>query len=317
MNFIKSTFSLKNIQLRDFNNLFVGAFITATVFIFLIITVLTLEEKNFFAPTYSLYCDFNKGLGLNRGTAVQVNGVEVGQVDSIGLTPAGTVRLKLKIRSSAQLHITAASEVFATRDKNVISDRIIYITHGNTGEPLKNGDKLKTANSQDIEAVLEQVNQLLGRIDRIVIVADTLLKMAVNPKSTVGALLGSRDLYDQVDQRLQQVGTIADQTSDFLGQVYGKSIPLMDRLDSISRVATHMIKKGDKSMDQVNLLLGTANSTFTDAQKLLNQGKILLEGSEDKLNRADELIKGVGSMWLIRGTLPKKDSVQLLQENAW
>jgi phospholipid/cholesterol/gamma-HCH transport system substrate-binding protein len=312
---IKNVFH--NINLRDFNNLFVGAFLASSLCIFFVITLLTLEKKDFFAETYHLYCNFDKGLGLNRGTIVQVNGVEVGQVDSIGLAMNGTVRLRLKIKSVAQKHITSGSEVYATRDKNVISDRIIFITHGDSGMVLKDKDEIKTASSQDIEALLEHVNQLLGRIDRIVVVADTLLKMAVNPQSTVGALLGSKEMYNNINAKLEQVGVIAEDASGFLKGVYGKSIPLIDRLDSVSRTADLMLKNGNTSVTKINQFLTTANATLTDAQELIHHGKTIIQGSEEKLERADELMKGIGSMWLIRNTLPQKDSLKLIDQGKW
>ena len=95
---MKKLFNIKHFDPRDFNNLFVGAFLMFGVLFFIIITVYILMANDYFAKEYSLFCNFDKGLGLRNGAAVQVNGVEVGSVDQVYLANDGTVRLELKIK---------------------------------------------------------------------------------------------------------------------------------------------------------------------------------------------------------------------------
>jgi phospholipid/cholesterol/gamma-HCH transport system substrate-binding protein len=316
-------------KFRDFNNLFVGAFLMLGLALMFIYAILTLEQKNFFADTYVLYAKFEKGLGIHKGTKVQINGVPVGEVSVIQLMPDGTVLAKLSVERSPNpenlkkslpynKHISRISEVYTTRDKNLISDRVLFVTHGGSQyKPLQNNDTLVTAESQDIETLLENVNELLSKIDRIAIAADSVMKMTLNPKSTIGALLGSDDLYRNIEHQLTQFNSVVNQASALLN-VLNKATPtLVTQADTIANNMIAISKKGVSAFNEFDAVLGKADNILGKAETLVGRLHNLMIDSEEKLEKVDDLVSSLNSWWLIRSRIPKKESIEILQEDLW
>ena len=73
---------------------------------------------------------------------------------------------------------------------------------------LQDGDSLQPGEAQDIETVIETANQLLGRVNELIDAADTLVSMALDTGTTIGALFGSRLLYDNLNRQLNRLDDI-------------------------------------------------------------------------------------------------------------
>lgn len=315
----------REINLMEFSGLLVGAFLATCIIVLSSTAFLALREHGWGVEEYKIYCYFDKGLGLRNGTKIQVNGVDVGRVSNIELTTDGRVRLEFTIRTMYKQHITTTSIIHATRDQNLISERIINIGRGElAGRVLEDGDELHAGTAQDIETVLEHVLRLLDRIDRIAIAADTLFQMAMDPQTTIGALVGSRHLYDQIHNRIGEVGDITRKTTGLLDYV-NTSLPLiLDRTDSLTRnivtvaedltvlsgKANEMMVSLDSTVYSLNLMLG-------DLKLLARNANHLMMGGEEKLERIDELVGSLNKFWIIRNRIPDKDTIPAMTDGLW
>ena len=306
----------------------VGAALAIVICVGTIMLVLKLEEEGIlWKYEYSLYCDLASGQGLGKGTKVQINGVNVGTVKDISLAEKESVsyvRLELTIDTLYKRWITNKSVVFATRDQNIISERVVNIDISQKGDRIL-GDKeyLIAGTAQDIETVLKTANELINSISNLVVVGDSLLKLAIDTNATIGMLLGSRILYDRLDNAvrevnnlLRDVGVVVDDVDNMVKTVSDGVPKAMAFADTFSTNIMEVMGKAGVMMTSLDSTLRNVSGLVDDLAPVVGSvGNILTDGSQT-LNRADDLVGGVSKFWFIRGKIPKKDTIPLL-EDTW
>lgn len=302
---------------RDFNNLFVGAFLMTGMAILFITVVLVLQRKDYFKEQYHLYAHFEKGQGLNTGTQVQINGVPVGSVDSVGLRSDGSVRMRITLFTKFRGHITTESNIFAIRPKSLISERALNITHGEGGRVLDMGEVIQSEEAQDIETLLVHVNELIDHIRKISISADTLLTLAMDPESTIGAMVNSRELYDKFNTQLELMGGLSKEADQFISTLSQRTPGILNKVDSIASNTQNLTKGAENVLGGLNNIMVKADTMMTDIGGLVEVMQKLMVDSEDKLERVDDLVQGISSYWFVRTRLPQRDRIELKTEEEW
>lgn len=323
----------------EISGLLVGVFFTVAVMVFAIVLYAKLFSTGMIGvEEYRLHSNFEKAFGLRPGTRVQISGVDVGQIGEMEIEGEG-VKMEFIIRKQYQNLITDSAQVFAMRDQNMISARIINIDiRKGKGRVLEDGDYLPPGQAQDIETVLETANELLGRVNELVDAADTLIGMAMDTGTTIGALFGSRLLYDNLNRQLTRIDDITFvgkkvliQTSGLLDTMQNQ-VPVLlgkvdDIADNVSGIMTElkpMPQKVDVLMGNIDSMMGKVDNTFGRVDGLLNQVSLVTSGlsdfmetTEQTLQNADDLMAGISNMWLVRRSMPSKDSVPFMVETLW
>ena len=323
----------------DISGLLVGVFFTVSVMVFAIVLYAKLFDEGIIGvEEYHLHSRFNKAFGLHAGTKVQISGVDVGQIDSMEVEGNGVV-MHFKIRKQYQNLITDSAEVFAIRDQNLISARVVNIDiRRSKGRVLQDGDFLKPGDAQDIETVIETANELLGRVNTLINAADTLVGMALDTGTTIGALFGSRLLYDNLNRQLNRLDDITYSGKKVLNQASGLfdtiqvQVPvLLGKVDNIADNVSGMMnelqpmpQKLDNLLGNVDGMMGKVDNTFNRVDGLLNEVSLVtaglsdfMEATEQTLQNADDLMAGISNMWIVKRSLPSKDSVPFMVETLW
>ena len=330
---------VKQINWMEISGLLVGVFFTVAVTIFGIVLYTKLFTSGMIGvEEYRLHSTFEKAMGLRPGTRVQISGVDVGQISDMEIRDDG-VYLEFSIRKQFQSWITDSSQIYAIRDQNVISARVVTIeARKGVGHILEDGDFIAPGKAQDIETVLETTNELLGRVNELINAADTLVAMAMDTGTTVGALFGSRTLYDNLNMQLHRlnditaVGKSALYKTSFLLDTLQNNVPgLLHKVDGITDDVSGMMTelkplpgKVDKLMGNVEGLMGDVGNTMGKVDGLLKEvGQVttglsdFMESTEQTLQNADDLMSGISNMWIIRRSMPSKDSVPFMVETLW
>jgi phospholipid/cholesterol/gamma-HCH transport system substrate-binding protein len=330
---------VKQINWMEISGLLVGVFFTVAVTVFGLVLYTKLFTSGMIGvEEYTLHSTFEKALGLRPGTRVQINGVDVGQISDMEIEGDG-VHMDFVIRKQFQSWITDSAQVYAIRDQNLISARVVTIdVKKGKGRILEDGDYIPPGKAQDIETVLETTNELLGRVNALINAADTLVAMAMDTGTTVGALFGSRALYDNLNTQLNRLNdiTLAGKSAlykaSFLLDTLQTNVPsLMHRVDGLMDDASGMMSelkplpgKVDKLMGNVDGMMGNLDSTIGKVDGLLDQvGQVttglsdFMESTEQTLQNADDLMSGISNMWIIRRSMPSKDSVPFMVETLW
>ncbi|MCL2282444.1 MAG: MlaD family protein [Fibromonadales bacterium] len=326
---------LRNINWSELSGLLVGAALAITICVATIVLVLKLEEEGvLWKDEYTLYSNFVSGQGLSKGTKVQINGVNVGSVNNISLDNEGSVsfvKLELIIDTQYKKWVTDKSVVYATRDQNIISERVLNIDISQKGSRiLENNEYLAAGTAQDIETVLKTANELIASINQLVIAADTLLGMIKDTNTTVGMLLGSRILYNNLDFASVELNKLLSSAGGLMVDVDGmfkivnSAMPkAMAFADTLSSSVMGLMGGLDDLTGRASILMNSLDTTMRNVGGMVNDmnsmvgsvGNIITDGSQT-LNKADDLVGGVSKFWFIRGKIPKKDTIPLLEE-AW
>ena len=289
---------LKRINWMEISGLLVGVFFTVAVMVFAIVLYAKLFSTGMIGvEEYRLHSNFEKAFGLRPGTRVQISGVDVGQIGEMEIEGEG-VKMEFIIRKQYQNLITDSAQVFAMRDQNMISARIINIDiRKGKGRVLEDGDYLPPGQAQDIETVLETANELLGRVNELVDAADTLIGMAMDTGTTIGALFGSRLLYDNLNRQLTRIDDITFVGKKVLIQTSGL-------LDTMQNQVPVLLGKVDDIADNVSGIM-------TELKPMPQKVDVLM-GNID-----DDLMAGISNMWLVKRSMPSKDSVPFMVETLW
>lgn len=338
---------LKRINWMEISGLLVGIFVTVAVMVFAIVLYAKLFSTGMIGvEEYRLHSTFDKAFGLRPGTRVQISGVDIGQISSVEIREGDGVHMEFVIRKQYQDWITDSATVFAMRDQNLISARIINIdVRRGKGRILQDGDYLPPGQAQDIETVLETANELLGRVNELIDAADTLVAMAMDTGTTIGAMFGSRALYDNLNRQLGRLDDITFvgkkvlfQTSRMLDTLETSIPQLLGKVNLLTDDVSGMLTEMKPLPQKIDLLMNDMGGIMTNvggmmdkldhtvgkADKMLDDVGVLtaglgdfMESTEATLQNADDLMAGISSMWIIRRTLPSKDSVPFIVETLW
>ena len=331
---------IKQINWMEMSGLLVGVISTVAIMIFSLVLYHYLYDKTngIIKDEYKLYSTFEKALGLKKGTNVQISGVDVGRVTNVSIKQDATgaisdsALMEFTIEKKYQNLITDSAKAFAIRDQNLISARVINIDiKKNRGRVLEDWDTLSAGKAQDIETVIETANELLGRVNRLVDAADELVTMALDTGTTMGALFGSRALYDNLNRQLYRLDEITYlgknvlKKTSFLLDTMKTDVPtLISRANEVTNNVGNLLEDFKPLPGQVTSLLNSMDSTVGRVDNLVTDFGTVTTGLQDFMNTtentlqsADDLINGMSKMWLFRSNIPKHDSVPFVVETLW
>ena len=263
---------------------------------------------------------------------MQISGVDVGRISNMKINTDGKgVFMEFTIRQEFQPLITDSAKVYAIRDQNLISARVINIDIKSKGRVLQDGEALPAGQAQDIETVIETANELLGRVNRLIDAADNLVTMALDTGTTMGALFGSRNLYDNLNRQLYRLDEITylgknvlNKTSILLDTMKTDIPQLVSRANEVTNSVGTMVEDLKPLPNQVTSLLNSMDSTVGRVDNLVTDFGTVTSGLQDFINTtentlqsADDLMNGMSQMWLLRNNVPKHDSVPFVEETLW
>lgn len=298
-------------NLHRHRDLLTGFFVVSALLVFLSVLAFLLARKGVFELRFTLHAVFDNGIGLREGADVLYNGVPVGRVEGVKLlgqggegSSGGRVVLHLRMERKYQPFITTHSVAFALRDKNLVSDRVINIeTSAPGGTVLESGDTLQVSDSRDIETVLSGLTRLMGKMDELLGSIGQVVAMARDSGSSVGAMLGSRELYDRVltslegfDGAVQEGRTVLGKASAIEDQLSTALPSILTRADSTALLALLTVKEVEK--------LGlSANRIARKGEVVLDRlDGVLAEGSA-KVDQAGEVMDAVSGLWPLKSKL--------------
>lgn len=123
--------------------LVVGVFVLAGLACLAYLAV-HLGKMEFFGHGYQVSANFDNISGLKDGAAVEIAGVEVGRVESIGLTPGDQAKLVMRLKPGIKLYDDAIASV---RTKGIIGDKFVKLSPGSSGNLIANGGKIRDTES--------------------------------------------------------------------------------------------------------------------------------------------------------------------------
>ena len=252
-----------------------AALITLCVLIFLMTGTTGLFTKKLLIKAY-----LDNAGGLRVGAPVRLEGVDIGNVTRIGVTPhppnpAAPVELVMKITTRYKESMGQKCVLLLTT-AGVLGEVFVDLDCRQAkGPPLENGDVLATrevAQFQDVvragQSTLENVNVLVKQLSDI-------LNFVQSGQGSIGKIIYDTQLYDRANatvNQLQQLATELNSTHGTIGKLVN-SDELYNRINA-------SLNNVDQIIDQVNNGKGTVGKFLKDPALYDNANKMVANANQ-------------------------------------
>jgi phospholipid/cholesterol/gamma-HCH transport system substrate-binding protein len=103
---------------------------------------------------YTVYAEFEKAGGIKPRAVVEIAGVPVGTVKSVGITGDYRARLELSIETNIKVQEDAIASI---KTKGLIGEQYVQITPGGSDKMVPKGGKIRdTESAVDIEELISK-----------------------------------------------------------------------------------------------------------------------------------------------------------------
>jgi phospholipid/cholesterol/gamma-HCH transport system substrate-binding protein len=216
-------------------------------------------------PKYRLITYLPEVSGLSNGAPVRLDGVEVGNVESIRLAPRtpGKVReknrnIEVVMRVSKQYEKDILTDSAASLvTEGLLGNRYVNLSLGITGVPLKDGQEVPGTEEKAMKEVVERSADLLGNLQALSENVQDLITGVKQGKGSLGKILTDDKAYNHLNGILAKGDAMLANVQAGQGTI-GKLM-----------VSDEMYNKVDKGLDNVNVILTDVRAQKGTIGKLL------------------------------------------------
>jgi phospholipid/cholesterol/gamma-HCH transport system substrate-binding protein len=262
-----------------------------------------------FTKKIALISYFDNSGGLRVGAPVRLEGVDIGNVQSIRLVPdhQGTpVQVVMKVNTKYAFSLRKDS-VTTLATAGVLGETYIDISSvGAKGPPAVDGDTLATRDHPDIQDVvrasqgtLQNMDALLKRLDRIVAFVES-------GQGSIGKLIYDPGLYDRLNSTVGEFKSLMTDIQSGKGSIG----PLL--------TSDEAYKKAVAAIDKVNLLIDELQQGKGTAGKLLKDEELYNNTNKTVANirqLTDDINAGRGGLGKIAHDKEFADKLQITVNN--
>jgi len=174
-----------------------AAMVVLAVLIFLLTGSRSIFELNETVRTYMA-----DAAGMTESTPVRLNGILVGAVQGIKLAaskdPKRAVEFELSIQGKFMKDIPEDSTA-AISAANLLGNKFIDITKGQSATPVKPGGELRSLQTQDIPELMAQAGNLIDTLQDIAKRLNGMLSDIDAGKGNIGKLLKDEELFARLN----------------------------------------------------------------------------------------------------------------------
>lgn len=248
-------------------------------------------------PKYRLVTYLPEVSGLANGAPVRLDGVEVGNVETIRIAPRApekavdrnrNIEVVMRVGERYQKYILTDSAASLVTE-GLLGNRYVDITRGITGVPLKDGQEVPGTEEKAIKEVVERSADLLGNLQALSENVQELISGVKQGKGSLGKLLTDDQAYNHLNGILAKSDAMLADVREGKGTV-GKLV-----------TSDEMYNKVDKGLDNVNLILTDVRSQKGTLGKLLYDPS-LYDEAKQALTNGNSMISDVRAG---KGTLGK------------
>jgi len=258
------------------------ASITLAVLVFLMTGPSGMFTKKIVVKAY-----FDNAGGLRVGAPVRLEGVDVGNVTAITVSPShGLTPVQVSMKVTTRFQGALKKDTVALLSTaGVLGETFVDLdSRGATGPLAQTGDTLPTKASPQLQDVVRSSQGTLENVDILVRRVDRILTQIESGNGSIGRLIYDEKLYDRLNATLNEVQSMVTQISEGKGSVgkliasdelYNKARASLDNLDKIideinqGKGSVGKFLKDPSLFDNANATISKANALMAD----INAGK--------------------------------------------
>src|SRR6266446_5680982 len=249
----------------------VGLFVLVGLFI-LAVGIFYVTGATFIGPKYRLKTYLPEVSDLANGAPVRVDGIEV------------VMRIDRRFQGDILTDSTASLVT-----EGLLGNRVVNITRGFTGVPLKEGQELKGVEEKAIKEVVERSADVLANLQALSDEAKDLVAGVQHGRGTLGKLLTDDQAYKNLNSVLSKTNQIVTNVQEGQGTL-GKLV-----------VSDELYGKVNTAVDNVNVIMSDVRSQKGTLGKLLYDPS-LYDEAKKALSGGNAMISDVRAG---KGTLGK------------
>jgi phospholipid/cholesterol/gamma-HCH transport system substrate-binding protein len=219
----------------------------------------------FLSPKYRLKTYLPEVAGLTSGAPVRVDGVEVGNVESIRLLPRTpgkaadknkNIEVVMRVDRRNQGDILTDSTASLVTE-GLLGNRYVNITRGFTGTPIGDAGVIPGAEEKAMKEVVERSAELLGNLSALSDNVQELIQGVQEGKGSLGKLLTDEQAYNHLNSILAKGDSMISDVQAGQGTL-GKLV-----------TSDEMYTKVNQGLDHVNVILADVRAQKGTIGKLM------------------------------------------------
>ena len=269
--------------------------------LFIFAGVRFLSGQPLFGAGYDVVAVFDDAQGLTAGAIVRLNGVRVGDVRSVELSPDAR-RVFVTMAIDGDVEIPRGSTV-QTSGLSALGEVNVEITPplgAGAGRPLAGGDTLVASTTPDIfDLIAGESNSLTAR-------ADTALIGAVNTFTTLDEILTNSG--GDIQAVLAQLRFLTQATTTLVRQEQGRIDRTLANLESAAANASAVSDRVGRNVEDLSVVVGNdvvatsgvvrglAEANADSVTAAVNNLSAALRRADGQLATLDELTRNLSSL---------------------
>lgn len=200
---------------------------------------------------------------MAKGSPVRLNGIAIGSIESIDFSGSKekgkivVIVMKIKKDLLPQIPDNSMAEVTAA---NLLGDKFINITKGNSPNYIRDGGTLQAKEGQDIPELMSRAGDILGGFNVTLKRLDTIMAGIEKGEGNIGKLLKDEDLYNKLTATATELQKIVAQVNTGKGTL-GRLL----KDETLYEEIRTPIKRVDDILAEIQQGQGTAGKLLKDS----------------------------------------------------
>jgi len=262
----------------------VGLFVLAGI-VLVVVGIFYVTGTGALGPKYRLVTFLPEVDGLAVGAPVAINGVEVGNVDSIAIAPSRnaqppapnrSVEVVMRINRTFQDYIRTDSYA-SLLTEGFLGNRVVTIQRGYTGQALRDGQEVAGREERAMKEIVERGADLMQNLSTLSSQVGDIVAALQHGQGTLGKLLTDESAYKRINSILGHVDQITASVQQGQGTI-GKllsSDELYTKFDSAAGRLDNVMSAVEQQKGSLGKFIFDP-SIHESARQFLNNGNGLL-----------------------------------------
>jgi len=258
----------------------VGVF-TLVGLLILMVAIFYVTGAGFLGPKYRLMTYLPEVDQLQTGAPVTLDGIEIGNVESMRLTPhppdlQHNITLVLRIEKKYQDQIRSTSTATLVT-QGLLGDRYVSITRGITGSVIPANGVVPGGEQADMKAIVQRGADVVSNLGVLSTQIGDIINKVNEGQGTIGKVINDSALYDHLNSTAGKLDAMASSIQQGQGSI-GKLVAS----DELYAKADSAVGKLDDVLTAVHEQKGTVGklvydpSAYDSIKSLADKGNALL-----------------------------------------